>query len=238
MSKIKAVLFDSGRVLNGPVTGHWFITPNFWDYVDKAVFESIESSKIQVAFREADKYINTQKLITTKEIELECFIKFYEIFSNHLSELKLTKDKINLIANDLVYNPEKYVFYDDALKVIPELSKRYKLGIVSDAWPSLLDVYDKNNVTQYFGSIIISSIIGASKPDSTMYVTALKELDVSPDEAVFIDDSFKNCLGAEAVGIQSYWLCRDKKQYTLNKIKSIGKKYSVINSLDDLKKYL
>ena len=238
MSKIKAVLFDSGRVLNGPVTGHWFITPNFWDYVDKAVFESIESSKIQVAFREADKYINTQKLITTKEIELECFIKFYEVFSNSLPELNLTKDKINLIANDLVYNPEKYVFYDDALEMIPELSKQYKLGIVSDAWPSLLDVYDKNNVTQYFGSIIISSIIGASKPDSKMYVTALKELDVSPDEAVFIDDSLKNCLGAEAVGIQSYWLCRDKKQYTLNKIKSIGKKYKVINSLDDLKKYL
>lgn len=238
MSKIKAVLFDSGRVLNGPVTGHWFITPNFWDYVDKAVFESIESSEIQVAFREADKYINTQKLITTKEFEFECFIKFYEIFSNHLPELNLTKDKIKLIANDLVYNPEKYVFYDDALKVIPELCKRYKLGIVSDAWPSLLDVYDKNNVTQYFDSIIISSIIGASKPDSTMYATALKELDVSPDEAVFIDDSLKNCLGAEAVGIQSYWLCRDKKQYIFNKIKSIGKKYSVINSLDDMKKYL
>ena len=30
----------------------------------------------------------------------------------------------------------------------------------------------------------------------------------------------------------------DKKQYILNKIKSIGKKYRVINSLDDLKKYL
>ena len=156
LSKIKAILFDSGRVLNGPVPGHWFITPNFWNYVDKTVFESIESSKIHFAFRKADEYINTQKLITTKEFELECFIKFYEIFSNSLPELKLTNDKINLIANDLIYNPDKYVFYDDALKVIPELSKRYKLGIVSDAWPSLLDVYDKNNFTQYFDSIIIS----------------------------------------------------------------------------------
>lgn len=238
MSKIKAILFDSGRVLNGPVTGHWFITPNFWDYVDKAVFNGIESNKIQLAFRKADEYINTQKLITTKEFELECFVKFYEIFSNNLPELNLTKDNINLIANDLVYNPEKYVFYDDALKVIPELSRKYKLGIVSDAWPSLLDVYDENNFIQYFGSIIISSIIGTSKPDSTMYVTALKELDVIPDEAVFVDDSLKNCLGAEAVGIQSYWLCRDKRRYMLNKIKSIGKNIIVINSLTDLKKYL
>lgn len=50
MSKIKAVLFDSGRVLNGPVTGHWFITPNFWDYVDKAVFERLNQAKFILFF--------------------------------------------------------------------------------------------------------------------------------------------------------------------------------------------
>lgn len=29
MSNIKAILFDSGRILNIPKTGHWFIPPNF-----------------------------------------------------------------------------------------------------------------------------------------------------------------------------------------------------------------
>ena len=47
MSKIKAVLFDSGRVLNGPVTGHWFITPNFWRYVNKSTFDSIDKSRFK-----------------------------------------------------------------------------------------------------------------------------------------------------------------------------------------------
>lgn len=35
---IKAILFDSGRVLNKPVTGHWFITPNFFSFVDENKF--------------------------------------------------------------------------------------------------------------------------------------------------------------------------------------------------------
>lgn len=238
MKNIKAVLFDSGRVLNGPVTGHWFITPNFWEYVDNNIFETIDKIKVASAFREADKYIVTQKLMKTKEEEYQHFIKFYEIFSSQLPELNLTSDAIKSIAEDLVFNPQKYVFYNDALAVIPELKNKYKLAIVSDAWPSLLDVYEENKLTSYFDSIVISSFIGTSKPDSKMYYTALEELNVKPEEAAFIDDSFKNCLGAMKVGINTILLCRNKQVYITEKIKSIGKGYKVINNLKQLEKML
>lgn len=235
---IKAILFDSGRVLNGPVTGHWFITPNFWEYVNKDVFDSLDKSKIASAFAEADKYIITQKLMTTKDEEYKHFVKFYEIFSLRLPELQLYSETIENIARDLVFNPEKYVFYDDALSVIPELKDKCKLAIVSDAWPSLLDVYEENNMTSYFDSIVISSFLGTSKPDSKMYNTALEELDVKPEEAIFIDDSLKNCIGAIEVGINAVLLCRNKQVYIREKIKSVGKKYRVINNLHQLYKII
>ena len=235
---IKAILFDSGRVLNGPVTGHWFITPNFWEYVNKDVFDSLDKSKIASAFAEADKYIITQKLMTTKDEEYKHFIKFYEIFSLRLPELQLYSETIENIARDLVFNPKKYVFYDDALSVIPELKDKCKLAIVSDAWPSLLDVYEENNMTSYFDSIVISSFLGTSKPDSKMYNTALEELDVKPEEAIFIDDSLKNCIGAIEVGINAVLLCRNKQVYIREKIKSVGKKYRVINNLHQLYKII
>ena len=238
MKNIKAILFDSGRVLNGPVTGHWFITPNFWKHVDKSTFDSLDKGKIASAFAVADEYIVTQKTMTNKEEEYQHFIKFYEIFSSQLPELKLTADAIENIAKDLVFNPEKYVFYDDALSVIPDLKRKYKLAIVSDAWPSLLDVYEKNNMTSYFDSVVISSFIGTSKPNSKMYDTALRELSVKPAEAVFIDDSFKNCMGALSLGINAVLLCRNKQAYLKEKIKSIGKEYKVINNLHQLDKIL
>ena len=50
--------------------------------------------------------------------------------------------QIKGLATDLVYNSDKYVFFDDALKVIPTLKSKYKLAIVSDAWPSLKDVFN------------------------------------------------------------------------------------------------
>lgn len=93
-------------------------------------------------------------------------------------------------------------------------------------------------MTSYFDSIIISSFIGASKPDSKMYSTALQELNIKPEEAIFIDDSLKNCMGALAIGIKTVLLCRNKQAYVTEKIKSIGKGYKVINNLNQIYKIL
>ena len=84
-------------------------------------------------------------------------------------------------------------------------------------------------MTSYFDSIVISSFLGTSKPDSKMYNTALQELNIKPEEAIFIDDSLKNCMGAMAVGINTVLLCRNKQAYISEKIKSISKGYKVIN---------
>jgi hypothetical protein len=38
---IKAILFDSGKVLNGPTTGHWFISPEFFLHIKEKEFKAI-----------------------------------------------------------------------------------------------------------------------------------------------------------------------------------------------------
>ena len=237
-NKIKAILFDSGKVLNFPASGHWFITPNFFDYVEKEKFDGLDEKRISHAFKKANKYIDTVKLIQTREEELEHFTKFYRIFATELSELNLSSEKIELLAKDLVYNPEKYVFYDDALQVLSDLRGKYKLGIVSDAWPSLRDVYVKQGLDTYFDSFVISSLAGVTKPDEKMYTTALHELGVLPKEAVFVDDNLENCVGAGKLGIHSVLLCRNNWVYRWNKLKSIGKRYCVINTLKQLNEIL
>lgn len=90
----------------------------------------------------------------------------------------------------------------------------------------------------YFDSIVISSFLGTSKPDNKMYCTALQELNIKPEEAVFIDDSLKNCMGASEVGINAVLLCRNKQVYITQRIKSIGKGYKAIKDLNQLVKML
>ncbi|EET85079.1 HAD-superfamily hydrolase, subfamily IA, variant 3 [Clostridium carboxidivorans P7] len=235
-TNIKAILFDSGRVLNYPKSGNWFITPSFFKYVDKDVFNSISKNKKKVAFKKAYNYINSCKLIKTQEEEYGHFIKYYNIFFKELPELDLKTDAVKGIAKDLVYNPQKYIFFDEVVNVISILSKKYKLGIVSDAWPSLNMVFEAAELKNYFSTFVVSSMLGATKPESIMYQTALDELGVLPENTVFIDDNLKNCIGANKLGIHSVLLCRIKFQYVLNKVFSVGKGYDVINNLHQLTK--
>lgn len=86
---IKAILFDSGRVLNEPVTGHWFITPNFYSFVDKDKFNSIPSQRKRSAFKKADKYISDQRLIDTEMEEYKHFHEYYKLFFKELPELNM-----------------------------------------------------------------------------------------------------------------------------------------------------
>jgi putative hydrolase of the HAD superfamily len=234
--KIKAILFDSGRVLNVSATGHWFITPNFFNYVDKKIFSSISASKKRLAFNKSREYISKQNLIINENEEYKHFFQYYKIFSTCLPELQLKDENVQAITKDYVYNYSKYRFFDDVINVIPELSKSYKLAVVSDAWPSLENVFRDAGLRNYFSSFVISSKKGVTKPDELMYKTALDELNVLPEEAIFIDDNINNCNGAIKLGINAFVLCRDWRLYVYNKL--VYRNYNIIRNLIDVKNLL
>lgn len=150
--------------------------------------------------------------------------------------MKLKEEDVKSITKDLVYNYSKYAFFKDVVELVPKLSKKYKLAVVSDAWPSLENVFINANLRDYFSSFVISSIKGVTKPDELMYKTALEELDVSPEESIFIDDSIRNCDGAIKLGINSFVLCRDWRVYLYNKISH--RNHNVIKNFYDIDKIL
>lgn len=235
-NNIQALLFDSGRVLNRSFAGNWFIPPDFFSYVDKQKFYTIPKAQRDLAFKKAGEYISSKNLIKTEEQEFIEFLQYYKVFFKNLPQIDIDDKRIELITRDLVYNYDKYIFFDDSKMIIPELSKAYKLAVVSDAWPSLENVFRKAGLRGYFQSFVISSVLGVRKPDVLMYSTALKELGVKPEEAIFIDDNFNNCDGAKKLGIQSFLLCRDTKMYWFLKIAI--RRHKVIRNLNDLTKFL
>lgn len=208
---IKALLFDSGRVLNYPQTGNWFIPPNFFQYIDRTLFESINKQELKSAFYKANNYLQMNHYIQTEQKELETFIKFYTIIFEELADIEVCNNTIKAISEDTVYNDDKFVFYDDVFEFIPLFSQDYRLGVVSDTWPSLDRVFRSNNLRDYFSTFVMSSKLGVWKPDQLMFNTALNELNMKPDEVLFIDDSIKNVEGAMELGIQSILMTRDNR---------------------------
>ncbi|MBZ9686355.1 HAD-IA family hydrolase [Clostridium estertheticum] len=205
---IKAILFDSGRVLNRPRTGQWFMPPNFFKYVDKNKFETLNIDLIENAFHKGDKYFHDHPLILTEKEELKHFIEFYNIFSKELPELKISADYISEIAKDTVYNDDKFEFFEDVFQVIPRLSQNFKLGVVSDTWPSLERVFKNAGLREYFSTFVMSSTLGVLKPDELMFNTALSQLNIEAEAAIFIDDNIVNVKAAIKLGMQGIVILR------------------------------
>jgi epoxide hydrolase-like predicted phosphatase len=66
-----------------------------------------------------------------------------------------------------------------------------------------LQVINEHGLKYLFEDVILSSDLGIVKPDSEIYLRALRKLGVRPREAIFVDDRRANVDAAEALGIRS-----------------------------------
>jgi epoxide hydrolase-like predicted phosphatase len=92
----------------------------------------------------------------------------------------------------------------DLMAIIRSQKKKYKTGLISNAWPSLRPAMENEwHIADAFHDLIISAEVGLAKPDPRIYQLALERLEVRPEQAVFIDDFIENVEGAQAVGMHA-----------------------------------
>ncbi|MGN9161399.1 HAD family hydrolase [Clostridium sulfidigenes] len=226
MNNIKAILFDSGRTLNAPRTGHWFITPNFFNIINETSFQYTED-QLSEAMNKACDHINKMLLVKTEEDEFAMFKEFYEIVLKEIKYASINEEIINSLASDNVYNDDKFYFFDDVEPGLQRLKDKYILGVVSDTWPSLERVFINKSLRKYFSTFVMSSIYGSYKAEKVLFKIAIEEIGVKPEEVIFIDDSESNLIAAEDFGMIPILIDR----YDRNDIES---KYPIIKSLNDL----
>ena len=80
---------------------------------------------------------------------------------------------------------------------------RYRLGVLSDAMPSLLKFMEQWDILRPFDAAVISTQVGAIKPDPRMYAAILDKLGADPGDCLFVDDRASNLEGAVAAGMQA-----------------------------------
>lgn len=78
-----------------------------------------------------------------------------------------------------------------------------KVGVISNTYDGHVD-WLLDNVPELlsFDSVIFSNVIGYAKPGPEIFKIALAQLDVKPEDAIFVDDIEENVRGAERVGIK------------------------------------
>jgi putative hydrolase of the HAD superfamily len=196
---MKGILFDIGWTLNYPASGDWMLTSKCGEFD----FASVPRERTAAAFAEAANYLEKKHLIFTEDEEYEQFRHFYAMIANALPELGASAAQIDEIAYDRTYNDANYIFYDDVYPELERLAGEYKLGIISDTYPSTRRILKSAGIYDFFQSLTLSCELGVYKPHSRMYEHAAANMGLPPKEMLFIDDCADNLYAAQAHGIQT-----------------------------------
>jgi len=229
MKGIKGIFFDIGWTLCYPTSGNWMITKKCLEYADQNILRSIPKSRLESAYEAAMKYLDDNHLLFTEDEEFAQFKIFYNMLSMALPELGLSEHAIEQIAADKVYNDDNYIFYDDVKPALENLSRHYKLGIISDTWPSAMRFLKSADIYDYFDSITFSCNLGVFKPHAKMYEHATQSIGLPPSETVFVDDSLDNLEGANTYGIIPLLIERENYPHKVTQ-----NKFSKISTLSEL----
>jgi HAD superfamily hydrolase (TIGR01509 family) len=94
----------------------------------------------------------------------------------------------------------------ELVNFISGLRPRYKTGLLSNAWSGARAMMDvKHQALHAFDVAVFSAEVGLAKPDERIYQFILKQLEVLPEEAIFIDDFPENIAGAQKCGLKTIW---------------------------------
>lgn len=95
--------------------------------------------------------------------------------------------------------------YPQVVETLEQLRSQYRLAVVSDAQsaygiPELRAV----GLRDYFHPVILSGDYGYRKPDPRLFQKALNELEVQPEQALYIgNDLYHDIWGAQEVGMKA-----------------------------------
>lgn len=109
--------------------------------------------------------------------------------------------------------PEPWFIYPEVPQVLKYWQQQgISLGVISNFDSRLHAVLATLALGDYFETVTISTEVGAAKPDSQVFATALAKHQVDADGAWHIGDSWQDDYqGAEQTGLRGVWLNRNEK---------------------------
>ncbi len=195
MKNIKAIIFDAYGTLfdvnsaaekcRDKIGDKWERFANFW-------------RTTQLEYTWLRSLMNRHKdFWQITEDSLDKSMKVFDIDPSMRNEL------LNLYK---ILSPYKEV--PDTLKALKE--KKFKLAILSNGTPSLLDELVKSNdLENLFDDIFSIEQVGVYKPSSRVYDMPIKKYNISKSEVAFLSANTWDVSGGGNYGYQSIWVNRN-----------------------------
>ena len=105
--------------------------------------------------------------------------------------------------------------FNEVPKVLKTLKeKNYKLGILSNGTPALLnELIESNNLNNIFDDVFSIEEVGIYKPSSKVYDIPIKKYNIQKDQVVFLSANTWDVSGGGNYGYNSIWVNRNNNTF-------------------------
>ena len=195
MKNIKAIIFDAYGTLfdvnsaaekcKDKIGGKWEAFANFW-----------RTTQLEYTWLRSLMERHKDFWLVTED-SLDKSMKVFDI------DLSMKEELLNLYK---VLSPYKEV--PETLKTLKE--KNFKLAILSNGTPSLLnELVKSNNLENLFDDIFSIEEVGVYKPSSKVYDIPIKKYHIEKSEVAFLSANTWDVSGGGNYGYQSIWINRN-----------------------------
>ena len=144
-------------------------------------------------------------------------------------EVLMREELLNLYK---VLSPFKEV--PETLKTLKE--KKFKLSILSNGTPSLLnELVKSNNLDSFFDDIFSIEEVGVYKPNAKVYDIPIKKYNIKKNEVVFLSANTWDVSGGGNYGYEAIWVNRNNNIFDILDYKPKKQIQSLKGLLDIIK---
>ena len=169
------------------------------------------------------------------------------LMNRHKDFWQVTKDslkksmeayKIDVSMENELLNLYKVLSpYEEVLETLKSLKEqKYKLAILSNGTPNLLnDLVKTNNLENFFDDIFSIEEVGVYKPDTRVYDIPIKKYGIKKNEVIFLSSNTWDVSGGGNYGYQSIWVNRNRDVFDYLDFKPKNQINSLKGLLDIIK---
>jgi putative hydrolase of the HAD superfamily len=223
---IDGLLLDSGDVLIRPKAGEWFPGAAVRNLLAEHGIADIPVDRLQAAMDTGMAYLDANHSLQTEEEEEAQFERYTVIVLGACGVSDVDIETIRRVRAIETAMCEWEPFPDtlDALRRFQ--SRGLRLGLVSNAWPSLERRYIEAGLRDFFDPFVLSAYVGCFKPDERIFRKAVDESGIPPERLLFVDDvpdyvEADIALGMRGVVMARYPIMPDTELTTIRNLRQL-----------------
>jgi putative hydrolase of the HAD superfamily len=205
MGRAKAIFFDLGETLVTQNIEDNMVTMRALEKISKIMPRPKSPSELFTIYKQG--YKVNEAFRTKNHVEIPIQAWMVQLLRRALGgepQDSLVEEAIKIVVSA---RAENAVVFPDSNPLLEKLSKRrIKLGIISNvsSHDVAVEILRKVGLLEYFDQVVTSAFVGIRKPDPGIFLFALMQFGLRPQETVIVGDSEKHDVwGGTIIGMKT-----------------------------------